>query len=310
MAQISRPFQIAFVAVALLAGVWLFALHGRSSTSSEPGASAPAASASAPATSASTSSSSSSATAQAEEKAAGTSTPVYKGAAPGVSGLSRAIAKAHEAVANSQTGAKQVEGESATATPPAGATTSYPQGKSSGTSAASAGSAASAAAPAHATHTVAAPVHRAAATKTHHAAAPTRSSTTAPTKTSPSTAKTTVTPAAASGSASTGVANQKAVEAQLKAGKVVLILFWDPSGADDVAVHRQVQSVARSERSRVAFHEAGAGAVASFGTITRGVPVYGTPTLLVVGKGGQTTVLTGLTDAFAIEQVIAETSHS
>ena len=101
-------------------------------------------------------------------------------------------------------------------------------------------------------------------------------------------------------------ANQTAVEAQLKAGKVVLILFWNRSGADDVAVQQQVQDVARSLRRSVAVHEVGPEQVASFGTITRGVQVYGTPTLLVVGKGGATTVITGLTDAFSIEQAVAE----
>ncbi len=103
MTQISRPFQIALVAVGLLAAVWLFALHGRSASSTESSGSAPA---STPATTSG---------AAAQEKAAAAPTTVYKGAAPGVAGLTGAIAKAHGAVATSQQNAKELESKSAQA---------------------------------------------------------------------------------------------------------------------------------------------------------------------------------------------------
>ena len=48
------------------------------------------------------------------------------------------------------------------------------------------------------------------------------------------------------------------------------------------------------------MQEASAKEVASFGSVTRGVQVYGTPTILIVNKHGQTTTLTGLQDAFSI----------
>ena len=83
-----------------------------------------------------------------------------------------------------------------------------------------------------------------------------------------------------------------------------MLLFWNPSGADDVAVHHAVQAV--KNVNRVAVREAAASQVASFGSITRGVQVYATPTILVIVKTGQTTVLTGLQDAFSIEQAIDE----
>ena len=59
----------------------------------------------------------------------------------------------------------------------------------------------------------------------------------------------------------------------------------------------------------VAAFEARAKEVTSFGTITRGVQVYGTPTLLVLNKKGQVRTITGLTDAYAIEQTIDEARH-
>ncbi len=62
--------------------------------------------------------------------------------------------------------------------------------------------------------------------------------------------------------------------------------------------------------SKVAVHYASAGQVGAFGTITHAVQVTQTPTLLIVNPHGQTTVLTGLTEAFAIQQAVTESHHS
>ncbi len=103
---------------------------------------------------------------------------------------------------------------------------------------------------------------------------------------------------------------QAAVESELHQGKTVLILFWNPHGSDDVAVHQQLQATARSLRGQVAVHEASASQVGSFGSVTRAVQVYQTPTLLIVNAHGQTTTITGLTDAFSIEQAVSEARKS
>jgi hypothetical protein len=241
MAQISRPFQIALVAVVLLAGVWLFALQGHSSSSSSSPAPSPP-------------------SAAAQAKSAAAPTPVYHGAAPGVTGLSSAVAKAHGAVATSQQNAKQLEQQSAQASSATGA-------------------------PASATASTAAP---------------------APTTTKSSSVVVVHTrggKAPHKGAVGT-LPRQRLVEAELKAGDVVVLLFWDRKGSDDAAVHRAVQAV--TGHGKVSVHLAPPSQVASFGSITRGVQVYGTPTVLVIGKAGQATVLTGLTDAYAIRQAIAE----
>ena len=294
MAQISRPFQIAFVGVLALAAVWLFALHGRSTSTSE--------SSSAPVTPASTAASTSS-SGSSQGQGSGGTTSVYHGSAPGVAGLSNAISKAHGAVATSQQNAKALEEKSAAASSAAaspGATaTVTPQGGSaaapsvtkatSGTSTATVVTKAPAA--------TVAPAHK----------------TTGPTHV-----------------AIVGApANQLMVEADLKAGKVAVLLFWDPRGADDrmvqrqlwllEGVHRRVGSLMHQPEAqrllktfgselgkKIAVHRALAKQVASFGSITRGVQVYGTPTILVIGKAGQTTTITGFTEAFGIEQAIDE----
>jgi hypothetical protein len=96
------------------------------------------------------------------------------------------------------------------------------------------------------------------------------------------------------------------VGAQLKRGKTVLLLFWKPSSAADQAVHSQVQAASTSLKGKVAVDYAKAGEVGSFGTVTRDISVLQTPTLLVINRKGLATTITGLTDAFSIEQAVRE----
>jgi hypothetical protein len=124
-------------------------------------------------------------------------------------------------------------------------------------------------------------------------------------------------------------ARQALVERALKEGKIAVILFWNKKGSDDLAVqfelrlleavHHLIKPVARTPKVRrelqtynlelqkpFAAFEATAGQVTSFGSITHGVQVYGTPTLMIINKRGRVRTLTGLTDAYAIEQTIDE----
>jgi len=291
MAQVSRPFQIALLAVAVMAAVWAVALRGSSTSTVVPAA--PTSVASTP-SSASTESKSGSGGSTGGHSA-GSHSKIYHGSAPGVAGLTRAINKAHGAVATSEQNAKQIEGNSAQASGEA----------ASGASAPSATTGASASTPA-------------AGSNSASASKPAAGS---------QAAKST-----ASKSAPAGLpARQRSVETALSAGKVVVILFWNPNGADDVAVHHELQMLLKAHRSagshgpvaesliktfgreldrKIAVFEASAGQVATFGSITRGVQVDGTPTTLILNSKGQTTTLTGLQDGYAIEQAINEARHS
>ncbi len=97
-----------------------------------------------------------------------------------------------------------------------------------------------------------------------------------------------------------------AVETELKQGKIVAILFWNPKGAVDAEVSKELAAAARTQGGKLAVHQTGSGEVGAFGSITRDVQVDQTPTILIIGKGGRTTVITGLTDAYAIAQAIEE----
>jgi hypothetical protein len=276
MAQISRPFQVALALAALLLAVWFLALrsHGSSSGSGSP---------SAPAAQTSSSSSSSSS----HPSSPGSPSSVYHGPAPGVEGLTRAIAKAHGAVATSEQNAKQLEHRSdeASSTSSAGSSSSSaPQGTHSHTHT----GAGSTTVPKHASGST-----------THASGAPSR---------------------------------QAAVESALHKGKIAVILFWNPNGSDDVLVHRELgvlmrlhhnaakakgEEVRQADRffgleldKQLAVFESPASAVAAYGSITRGIQVYSTPTLVVVNRHGTASVLTGFADAYTIEQAIEETRHA
>lgn len=273
MAQLSRPYQIVLGVLVLFAAVWFIALRGSSTNTSGSGSSA-AASAPATATPASTAS-----TAAAEAKAAAAPTPIYHGAAPGVEGLTRAINKAHGAVATSQQNAKQLEEKSAQASDQtaAGASTAGPRPTSAAASVTRSKS------------STAASLDKPAVT--HKGAS---NGVSAPSKKSVSDAS----------------SMQASVERELKQGKVVAILFWNPKGSVDLAVQRELRAVGHALGGKLAVKDAEADQVGAFGSITHAVQVYQTPTILIVNKHGQATALTGLTDVFSIEQAIDEARHA
>jgi len=262
MSQISRPFQIALLAVAVLGAAWLFVFQPHpSSTATSSSSSAVV----------STPPSSTPSTAAAA-KGAGSPSKIYHGSAPGVQGLTRAVAKAHEAVATSQKNAKTLEQKSAQASgrPSTSASSSTPAGASA----------------------------------TKSAAAPAKSAPSSSKSTSTSTPKSHA-PRATNTHSGIPV-GQRAVEAELAHGNVVVVLFWNPNGTDDKAVRRALGSLQTAHHGKIAINVASASQTATFGAITRGVQVYGTPTMLVVNKHGKAIVLTGLQDAFSIGQTIDE----
>jgi hypothetical protein len=286
MSQISRPFQIALLAVAVLGAAWLFVFQPRSTSTAPSSSSAAVVSTPPP-----------SASASAAAKATGSASKIYHGSAPGVQGLTRAIARAHEAVTTSKQNAKTLEQKAAQASgqPSTSAASSTPAG-----------------------------------------ASVTKSAASAPTKSTSSSSKSTSSPAskghaprATSNTRSSIPSGQRSVETELAHGNVVVVLFWNPSGTDDEVVHRELLLL-RSIHHRIqpyagrplvkrllkafgfeldkkiAVNVASASQTASFGSITRGVQVYGTPTMLVIDKHGKAIVLTGLQDTFSIEQAIDE----
>jgi hypothetical protein len=99
---------------------------------------------------------------------------------------------------------------------------------------------------------------------------------------------------------------QSQVEAQLKAGKIVAILFWNPHAEVDRVVRGELQAAQRALHRQLAVELAEASQVGAFGSFTRAVQVLQTPTILLVNPRGQTSSLTGLTDSFSLQQAVGE----
>lgn len=298
MSKLSRPFQLALVAMGVLVAVWFVALRGHSGSTA--GSNATVTPASATTTTVTP--------ASATTTNPGAPSAIYHGSAPGLEGLTRDIARAHEAVAKSERNAKQLAEKSAQASSitPAAAAAS-----------ATAGGAAAGAQPASATTAKGSVADKAART---HAAAPTRAAVPATSTQSATASK----PAATSKAAPQGTTSSAAranaapalqtqVEHQLAQDGTVIILFWNPIGADDVYVRHQLQLLQAHHRTEglpqnrnIAVHLALANEVASYGSITRSVQIVGTPTILIITRQGKAKTLTGLWDAYSIQQAIGE----
>lgn len=276
MAQLSRPYQIALAVVAVLGLVWVVALRAHGPSPS-PTTKAPTV---ADGPTAGSSAASSAASAAAEAKAAATSTHIYHGAAPGVEGLTRAIAKAHGAVAESQRNVQEQRNKSGEA-----AEEAHTPAATSNTNTSSA--------PAQKSLTVA---HR---TVTHAAAGKTV------TKTHVRVVKTSGSQRAAKAHPGR-TAQQVAVEAELAHGKTVMLVFWDPKSSVGREVLLQADALAGGSKGTVAVHAALANQVGLFGKITEVVHVYQTPTILIVNRQGVVSTLTGLTDVFSLRQAVSE----
>jgi hypothetical protein len=220
----------------------------------------------------SSSSPSSSSGAQSAAQHPGASSPVYHGAAPGVEGLTKDVNKAHGAVATSEHNAQELQSQSASASDEAVGTHKQ-------------------------TSTSPATVRQPAQPATHvsHAAASAHK----PAQKAPS--------RSGAGSASSPV---KLVEQDLAHGKMVLLLFWNPRSLSDVEVYRQLGIAHHDLAGKVVVRHATAGQVGAFGAITQHVQVNQTPTLLIINKHGVVSTLTGLADAFSIDQAVSEAAHS
>jgi hypothetical protein len=266
MAQLSRTYQVVLIVVAVLALAWFTVL--RDQVSNSPGGS------SSPSSSQSARSSSQGASGPAKVASGSASTHVYKGPLPGLKGLSRDINRAHEAVATANAQSQRLES----------ATGSAPSAKSTSSPSVAAPSVASSAA----SNTRSLSSHRSSAT--HGASSPAGGGG------SP----------AASSDATSSDARAVTVEQQLKQGKVVLLLFWNSKSFDGQAVHSQVLAASHSLSRSVATDFAKPSEVGAFGTVTRDISVLQTPTLLVINQKGLATTITGLTDAFSIEQAVRE----
>jgi hypothetical protein len=97
----------------------------------------------------------------------------------------------------------------------------------------------------------------------------------------------------------------KAVLADIKAGRTVLLLFYHPSrdSADDQAVLEAVKAADRHD-GRVRVHTATLGKLGQYEAITKTATIQSTPTVLVIDRKAQVRALEGLTVTREIDALV------
>ena len=97
----------------------------------------------------------------------------------------------------------------------------------------------------------------------------------------------------------------KSVVKAIDAHKVVVLLFFNPSGADDQAVKRELGALP-THGGQVAKFAVPVSQLARFQAVTTRVPVTSSPTLLVIDKQEQASSLVGYVDRLDISQRVAD----
>jgi hypothetical protein len=92
---------------------------------------------------------------------------------------------------------------------------------------------------------------------------------------------------------------------EMKQGKVVVVLFWNAAGADDVATHGAVRALGL-HGGRVAVHVVAIGDVARYPSITQGVTIAQSPTTLVIGRKRRSRVIAGLSSPSELTQAVGD----
>ncbi|HWC25869.1 MAG TPA: hypothetical protein VG474_04730 [Solirubrobacteraceae bacterium] len=96
---------------------------------------------------------------------------------------------------------------------------------------------------------------------------------------------------------------EAAVLRDIDRGKVVLMLFWNPKGADDVATRAAVAELDR-RRGRVAVHVIPVSRVGQYPAITRGITINQSPTTLIVDRKRHARSIVGLSERGELTQAV------
>jgi hypothetical protein len=94
-----------------------------------------------------------------------------------------------------------------------------------------------------------------------------------------------------------------AVVRDISRGKVVVLLFWNAEGADDVATRGAVRGLS-SYGAKVAIHVVPISRVGEYETVTRGVTVNQSPTTLVIDRKRRSRTIVGLSERGELRQAV------
>jgi hypothetical protein len=94
-----------------------------------------------------------------------------------------------------------------------------------------------------------------------------------------------------------------AVVRDIRGGKVVVLLFWNAKGADDVATRGAVRGLNR-HGGKVAVHVIPISRVGQYESITEGVTINQSPTTLVIDRKRRSRAIVGLTERGELTQAV------
>jgi hypothetical protein len=95
----------------------------------------------------------------------------------------------------------------------------------------------------------------------------------------------------------------KPVLADVDAGKVAVVLFWNDKASDDRATRRALSEIDK-HHGKVVTRAVPIGDVGKYEAITRGAQILESPTVLVIGAGGKARAITGYTQAKEIDELV------
>lgn len=121
----------------------------------------------------------------------------------------------------------------------------------------------------------------------------------------PATAADPATPAAGSTPATASGRRDAAVMRDIRSGKVVVMLFWNAKGADDIATRGAIGDLGR-RGGKVAVHVVPITRVGEYPSITQGVTIAQSPTTLVIDRKRGTRVIAGLSEPRELTQAVGD----
>jgi hypothetical protein len=143
------------------------------------------------------------------------------------------------------------------------------------------------------------------ATTATPAASATTSASPASAATSTPTSAATTTPASASAPSVSDGRRDGAILRDIRAGKVVVVLFWNAQAADDVATRGAIRDL-DLHGGKVAIHVVPISRVGEYPAITQGVTIAESPTTLVIDRKRHTRVIAGLSEPHELAQAVGD----
>jgi hypothetical protein len=125
----------------------------------------------------------------------------------------------------------------------------------------------------------------------------------APTTKTSTTAKTATAAKRSASTAQSGAAGVKSIQAAIRAGKVVAVLFYNDAAADDRAVKSELAAVP-AHHGKVVKLAVPVSQLTQYSVVTQQIPVVTAPTLVLIDAARQATMITGYADPVEIAQRI------